>query len=122
MKRRGFIQTLSATLGALVAPRGVAALSCEAAPVATAPVAIATIKTVINPAYLTAQYQDFFLYNPETLKHLIPREVMDDPFPSFTSRPPVPQGFVEIVDDCAPRWNLVNGEWVQAHPYIQLLE
>ncbi len=115
MKRRGFIQTISGALGtywapgALVAPRSVAALSCEAAPVATAPVAAAACKVVVNPAWANAPYREFILMAPGVAEALKVASAWVEPLGEFRG---------VFFEDVTPnRYELIDGEWIQIPMY-----
>ena len=65
------------------------------------------VKIIPNPAYQTAMYEDLIWAHEGVIKSFRCK-IGDDDHVAFKNPDPTP-----------PRYNYVNGEWVQIHKYIE---
>src|SRR6187431_1832421 len=112
MKRRSFIATICGTFGALSARGAVPVPPVVPEPVVAAPVAfLRPGKTILNPAWVDAPYQEIFLHHSGTVESLkIPSNI----------KPALGQhdGMEILHDICGPRYSRENDEWVPIRRFI----
>lgn len=73
-------------------------------------VAKKSIKVVLNPEYVTADYEDFIFFAEGDPKQ---SEIRRFKRSRIAASPPIPQ-------DLPPRYNYVNGEWIKVSPYMTI--